>query len=100
MRYTPANAGGARGVRTQPKRTFIPPETVAAVSSEVVHEPEILAGLRTLRCLCRDLFQVRVLHDLRKDARAGDDEAHGLVGVIANRVCTRRPSWKVHRLTF
>jgi hypothetical protein len=33
MREAPAETGGARDVLNQPKRKFIPPETVASMSS-------------------------------------------------------------------
>src|SRR5215208_7510285 len=106
MRGTPAVAGGARGAWNQPKRTFIPPETVAPVSSaaisslHVVRQPETLPRLRSGACLCGDLLQIRVFRDLGRHEDAGDDIAGRLVVVVAQSVRAVRADRKVHDLSL
>src|SRR5262245_41659889 len=94
------NAGGARGVRTQPKKSFIPPETVAAVSRQLVDEPQPLAGLRLSSGLHGDLLRVRVLDHLRCDANPGHDVTHDVVRVVANAMRSGRPGGKVDDLSL
>src|SRR5689334_3389942 len=98
MRKTPADAGGARGEGNQPKKSFIPSETVAAVSSvlrlfaveevdavvEAMPRPQRAAAVRLRHRHGRELAAVRILDDFRRDVMGGDHVADRLVCLVVD----------------
>src|ERR1043166_7419003 len=104
MRATPADAGGARGVRTQPKRKFIPRETVALVSSgsivfvELDHLDETLVGAvgLALEWVARHhphLVKLGIEDDVGEVACRDRKQAHRVLRAVGERVHALATAW-------
>src|SRR6266566_259526 len=81
-RRSPAHAAAAR----PRSRAVPPPRASRLLLLDVMDHEQPLSALRRETRLRRQLLQIRVLHDLRRHAGAGNDVADGVVRVVSDLV--------------